>query len=112
MSTIIDQGSCVWTPACHCQDEGSWALYWKSISAGTPVVLRPVPSVCSWPFRRSCDVEIGGLPGIEKTVLPSGRSKNRPPPPRSTKRCVPVMSYAAPKRGATASFGHVYDVSA
>src|SRR6185295_12594512 len=74
MSTIVTHGSAICTPPCHCQDEGSCALYWNVIIDGTPTLARPVPSVDSWPFRRSCAVEIGGLPGIENTVLPSGRS--------------------------------------
>ena len=60
--------------ACHCHDDGSSALYWKIAQRRDAGVLSPVPSVCSWPLRRSCDVEIGGLPGIENTVFPSGRS--------------------------------------
>src|SRR5215470_17263456 len=99
-------------PVCHCHDDGMSALYWNVISAGTPWLLRPVPSVWSWPLRRSCDVEIGGLPGIENTVLPSGRSKNRPPPARRTNVWLPVRSYAMPTRGATTSVGQVYDVFA
>src|SRR2546428_665142 len=81
-STVFD-GSPNCMPACHCHDEGSCALYWKSMIAGTPVVLRPVPSVCSWPLRRSCDVEIGGLPGMEDTVVSSGRSVLHPATYRS-----------------------------
>jgi hypothetical protein len=50
-------------------------LYWKTLRIGTGCGLRPPWfSVDNCPLRRSCDVEIGGLPGIEKTVLPSGRS--------------------------------------
>jgi hypothetical protein len=41
---------------------------------GTPTLARPLPSVDSWPFRRSCAVEIGGLPGIEKDRVAVGRS--------------------------------------
>src|SRR5438128_3452649 len=110
MSSAADHGSAICTPPCHCHDEGTPASYWNVISAGTPVVLRPVPSVCSWPLRRSCDVEIGGLPGIENTVFPSGRSKKSPPPPRRTNVWLPVRSYAAPKRVATTSFGLEYEV--
>src|SRR5919198_1374324 len=111
-SSTAAHGSAICTPPCHCHDEGTPASYWNVISAGTPTVLRPVPSVCSCPLRRSCEVEMGGLPGIEKTVLPSGRSKNKPPPPRTMNVCVPVRSYAIPNRGPTTSFGHVYEVSA
>jgi len=74
MSSEISPGSSICGPTCHCTDAGTSALYWKTLSAGTPVVLNPVPSVVRLPLRKSCDVEIGGLPGIEKTVLPSGRS--------------------------------------
>src|SRR5436190_4463470 len=111
-SSAAFPGSAICTPPCHCHDDGMPALYWNVISAGTPTLLSPVPSVASEPLRRSCDVEIGGFPGIENTVLPSGRSKNRPPPPRTTNVASPVRSYATPKRGAATSAGHVYEVLA
>src|SRR5574338_583050 len=88
-SREVDQGSAICTPVCHCQDAGTAASYWKIESCGTPSVLSPDPSVASCPLRRSCAVAIGGLPGIEKMVFPSGRSKKRPPPPRRTTLCVP-----------------------
>ena len=36
--------------------------------------LSPCPSVVNSPLRRSLVVAIGGLPGVENTVFPSGRS--------------------------------------
>src|SRR5213596_320139 len=62
-SSTAAHGSAICTPPCHCHEEGTFASYWKTIIAGTGDGLSPVPSVCSWPLRRSCDVEMGGLPG-------------------------------------------------
>ena len=70
----IAHGSARCTPAFHCHCAGTFASYWKVTSCGTGRRLRPWPSVCSMPLRRSAESAIGGLPGIENTVLPSGRS--------------------------------------
>src|SRR5579859_1746696 len=74
--SAVDQGIAIWISEFHWTDAGTFALYWKVTSAGTGCGLRPVPLPTFWscPLSRFVDVEIGGLPGIEKTVLPSGRS--------------------------------------
>jgi hypothetical protein len=61
-------------PASHCADVGTFASYWKVCMPGTGRKLAPGFRFWNWPVRRSTAVAIGGLPGIENTVLPSGRS--------------------------------------
>src|SRR5688572_33054441 len=34
-SIAVDHGSACCTPACHCHDAGTFASYWKVMSAGT-----------------------------------------------------------------------------
>ena len=43
-------------------------------TVGTGCGLSPCPIVCNCQFRRSPTVAIGGLPGVENVVFPSGRS--------------------------------------
>jgi len=61
-------------PASHCNDARTFASYCMMVMPGTGRKL--VWGFRFWNrlFRRSTVVDIGGLPGIENTVLPSGRS--------------------------------------
>src|SRR4051812_39015834 len=90
-SIVIDQGSASCTPPFHCTDEGSLASYSNTFSDGGVVVDRPpLPSDCSWPYRTVICCSVGGFRIVSKTELPLGRSKNNPPPPRSTSFCRPL----------------------
>ena len=61
-------------PTFHCHCAGMSASYSNTISVGTGCGLKPCPSVDNCPFRRFAAVATGGLPGVENTVFPSGRS--------------------------------------
>ena len=107
----IAHGSAICTPKFHCQR--GWQV--------RPVLVRRQRRRAlnaGGRSRGSGAAEVGGdtrtrsvdsRPG-RRSELPSGRSKNLPAPPRNTNRCVPLMSYAKPRRGAGAIDGHLYPV--
>jgi hypothetical protein len=98
----------VCTPTFHCVDAGISPSYGQiELTVGGPCVSRPLESCCSSAYRTVLDVENGGLPTCEYIVSPDGRSWKRPMPPRTTRLCSPVTSYAMPNRGATTTAGHV-----
>src|SRR2546422_1925031 len=94
-------------PAFHCVDEGSSLLNLMAANAGAPTMVSPPPRFCSCAYCAVTVADVGGLFTPPDRVVVYGRSKNSPAPPRSTIVCLPLMSYAMPKRGATARPGQL-----
>ena len=61
-------------PACHCQEAGTFASYWNVTIAGTRTWAQALAKRLELAVAQVLRVAIGGLPGIENTVFPSGRS--------------------------------------
>src|SRR5258706_14902540 len=55
------------------------------------------PGLARLPFSNCESSRMGGTLTCEKIMLPCGRAKNMPKPPRIT--VLPVAAYAKPKRG-------------
>ena len=92
-SMVDAHGSVIWTPACHCVEDGMSASYGHTdVNWGGPRISRPEASSCSSAYRTVREVENPGFPTCEYMVSPAGRSWNNPIPPRTTIRCVPLTS--------------------
>src|SRR5262245_11211119 len=94
-------------PAFHCVDDGKLSSNLIDASAGAPAIVRPPPRFCNWEYCAVIVADVGGLFTPPDKVLVYGRSKKSPDPPRKTRVCRPLTSYAMPNRGATAIVGQL-----
>ena len=88
-------GSVICTPACHCTEDGRPGVVLERDRAPARRTARdPVPSVCSWPLRRSCERRDRRVPGNRedrvavRTIVeqPAAAAQDQPLRARSGRR--------------------------